>query len=90
VNELYLDDLREKTHRGLVGCTARGLSTGGRIFGYRAVPVESSQKGAKHAGPTRFEQATIEKAAKLPQPRVHPAWVANKLQRLDELLRRDP
>ena len=26
----------------------------------------------------------------LPQPRVHPAWVANKLQQLDELLRRDP
>jgi len=55
VNELYLDDLREKTHRGLVGCTTRGLSTGGRIFGYRAVPVEPSQKGTKHTGSTRFE-----------------------------------
>lgn len=38
----------------------------------------------------RGEQATSEKAAKLPKPRMHPAWVANKLQRLDELLRRDP
>jgi site-specific DNA recombinase len=31
VNELYLDDLREKTHRGLAGRVARGWSAGGRI-----------------------------------------------------------
>jgi hypothetical protein len=36
----------------------------------------------------RDEQAAIEKAAKLPQPRVHPAWVENQLHRLDELLGR--
>lgn len=35
VNELYLDDLRDKTHRGLAGQFARGLSAGGRSFGYR-------------------------------------------------------
>ena len=37
VNELYLDDLRDKTHRGLAGQFARGLSAGGRSFGYRTV-----------------------------------------------------
>jgi site-specific DNA recombinase len=41
MNELYLDDLRDKTHRGLSGRVARGLSAGGRIFGYRTVPASS-------------------------------------------------
>ena len=35
VNELYLDDLREKTHRGLAGQFERGMSAGGRSYGYR-------------------------------------------------------
>jgi DNA invertase Pin-like site-specific DNA recombinase len=55
VNELYLDDLRDKTHRGLAGCATRGLSAGGRIFGYRTVPVEAARRGAKHTAPARFE-----------------------------------
>jgi hypothetical protein len=38
----------------------------------------------------RAEWATIEKASVLPPPRVHPAWVRAKLERLDEWLRRDP
>ena len=38
----------------------------------------------------RAEWATIEKASALPPPRVHPAWVMTKLERLDEWLRRDP
>jgi DNA invertase Pin-like site-specific DNA recombinase len=37
VNELYLDDLREKTHRGLSGQVTRGFSAGRRTFGYRTV-----------------------------------------------------
>jgi DNA invertase Pin-like site-specific DNA recombinase len=55
VNELYLDDLREKTHRGLAGQTTRGLSAGGRIFGYRTVPVETGRRGTKHTASARFE-----------------------------------
>lgn len=55
VNELYLDDLRDKTHRGLAGCATRGLSAGGRIFGYRTVPVEAAPRGTKHTAPARFE-----------------------------------
>ncbi len=38
----------------------------------------------------RAERATLEKASSLPPPRVHPAWVTTKLERLDALLRRDP
>ena len=37
INELYLDDLREKTHRGLAGQFDRGLSADGRSYGYRTV-----------------------------------------------------
>ncbi len=35
VNELYLDDLRDKIHRGMTGQALKGRSTGGRLFGYR-------------------------------------------------------
>lgn len=36
VNELYLDDLREKTHRGMAGQFDRGHHAGGRSYGYRS------------------------------------------------------
>src|SRR5262249_46545632 len=39
VNELYLDDLRDKTHRGMTGRALKGRSTGGRLFGYRTSPT---------------------------------------------------
>lgn len=39
VNELLLDDLREKTLRGQKGQKARGFSVGEATFGYRSEPV---------------------------------------------------
>ena len=39
VNELYLDDLREKTLRGQKGQKARGFMVGEATYGYRSVPV---------------------------------------------------
>jgi len=39
INELYLDDLRKKTMRGLEGQKLRGFSTGERVFGYYTTPV---------------------------------------------------
>ncbi len=38
MNEIYLDDLREKTHRGLAGQAIKGKNCGDRAFGYRHVP----------------------------------------------------
>lgn len=38
----------------------------------------------------RAEQATIEAASVFPRPRIHPAWVMGKLERLDLLLRQNP
>ena len=55
VNELYLDDLRAKTHRGLEGRVARGMSAGGRIFGYRTVAVADDASAGKRDAPARFE-----------------------------------
>ena len=60
VNELYLDDLRDKTHRGLSGSVARGLSAGGRLYGYRTVPVTREAKPSDRGTPARFEVETGE------------------------------
>ncbi len=54
VNELYLDDLREKTHRGLAGQMERGFSAGGKSYGYKTVEaaggrrVEIDEEQAQH------------------------------------------
>jgi hypothetical protein len=39
MNEAYLDDLAEKTHRGLHGQFLRKFSTGGRLYGYATEEV---------------------------------------------------
>ncbi len=39
IGDLYLDDLRDRTKRGLVGRNLAGYSTGGLPLGYRSVPV---------------------------------------------------
>ena len=39
MNETYLDDLAEKTRRGLEGQFLRGFHAGGHLFGYRSEPV---------------------------------------------------
>ena len=40
MGEMYLDDLAEKTHRGLTGQALAGKSAGGIAYGYRSVPIE--------------------------------------------------
>lgn len=42
MNELYLDDLREKTHRGMSGQALKGFNCGGRTYGYQNVPIEDT------------------------------------------------
>lgn len=39
MNDIYIDDLRAKTHRGLSGKARAGRSTGGRVYGYRRKPI---------------------------------------------------
>ncbi len=42
-DSLYLKELGKKTHRGLEGQAQRGKHTGGRVFGYKAVPAEDGK-----------------------------------------------
>ena len=51
MNEIYLDDLREKTHRGLYGQALAGNNTGGRSYGYRHVPIEDPSRLDPHGRP---------------------------------------
>ncbi len=44
MNELYLDDLRDKTHRGQYGKATQGYSAGGSVYGYRRLPIESLER----------------------------------------------
>lgn len=55
MNAIYLDDLAAKTHRGLEGRVVRGMSPGGRLFGYRTVSVPDESHAGKRDAPTRFE-----------------------------------
>ncbi len=41
INEVFLDDLRKKTHRGQSGQVERGFLAGGRSYGYRPVRQEA-------------------------------------------------
>ncbi len=43
-DELFLSDLRDKTRRGMTGAIHRGLSVGGRAFGYRSEPVQDETR----------------------------------------------
>ena len=35
INEIYLDDLKEKTHRGMEGQALKGFNCGGHSYGYK-------------------------------------------------------
>ena len=47
INELYLTDLRKKTHRGQMGQVLRGFSVGSRGYGYTTVPEGESKYDKK-------------------------------------------
>ena len=51
INEQYLVDLSKKTRRGVEGRALKGFHTGGRVFGYRRVPIESKTERDSHGRP---------------------------------------
>ena len=51
VDSLYLEELAKKTFRGVEQLALNGLHTGGRVFGYRGVPIESSTERDSHGRP---------------------------------------
>ena len=51
VDSLYLEELGKKTFRGVEQLALNGLHTGGRVFGYRGVPIESNTERDSHGRP---------------------------------------
>jgi DNA invertase Pin-like site-specific DNA recombinase len=51
VDSLYLKDLAKRTFRGIEQLALNGLHTGGRVFGYRRVPIENSTERDSHGRP---------------------------------------
>jgi len=51
MNEFYLDDLREKTSRGMIGQALKGFHCGGRAYGYRLVPELDARKTDPYGQP---------------------------------------
>lgn len=44
MNEIYLDDLKDKTHRGLSGQALKQFSAGGKSYGYRPVKITDGSR----------------------------------------------
>jgi site-specific DNA recombinase len=44
MNEMFLDDLRDKTHRGLAGQALKKFWAGGKPYGYRLVQVKDATR----------------------------------------------
>jgi site-specific DNA recombinase len=51
VDQLYIKDLSKRTFRGVEQLALKGLHTGGRVFGYRRVPIESATKHDSYGRP---------------------------------------
>lgn len=51
MNEMYLDDLADKTHRGVEGQVLKGYSGGGRAYGYTSEPIEDASNADRYGKP---------------------------------------
>jgi site-specific DNA recombinase len=54
MNEIFLDDLRERVHRGLAGQAMKHYWCGGRPYGYRLRPVLDASKLDVYRQPSRI------------------------------------
>lgn len=51
MNEMFLDDLRDRTHRGMTGQAIKGFNCGGRTYGYKNVPIEDPERKDAYGRP---------------------------------------
>lgn len=51
MNEMYIDDLREKVMRGMTGQAMKGNNVGGRCYGYRHVPQYDHARASPEGQP---------------------------------------
>lgn len=91
MNEMFLDDLAEKTHRGLAGQALKGNNCGGRSYGYKHIPIEDPSRKDEYGRPLIIgarrevdpEQAdAIRKIFKWYSEGYSPRWIAAELNRL--------
>lgn len=54
MNEIFLDDLREKVHRGMEGQALKGRWCGGKPFGYRLRPILDRTRRDAYGQPERI------------------------------------
>ena len=59
VDSLYIKDLAKRTFRGVEHLALNGLHTGGRVFGYRRVPIQSTTERDSYGRP-KIEGVTLE------------------------------
>ncbi len=50
-DEIFAEDLRDKTRRGMMGQIKRGFSAGGRAYGYRSEPIHDPTKKDTYGNP---------------------------------------
>ena len=78
VNELYLDDLREKVKRGMRGVFERGCCPGGKVYGYRTEECEAGKRFAIYEPEARIVREIFSRFAA--------GWSAGRI--VDDLNRR--
>ena len=54
MNDFFLDDLRDKTRRGMVGQVIKGYHGGGRAYGFRLVPEYDPSRKDPYGQPARI------------------------------------
>jgi len=54
MNEIFLDDLRDKTHRGIEGQARKGFWTGGRPYGYRLKLITDPSRMDPYGRPAKI------------------------------------
>ncbi len=88
INEIYLDDLKEKTHRGLEGKALNGKVCGGKSYGYDHIPEEDPARKDPYGRPlivnvhrviNKEEAKVIKKIFEWYAEGRAPRWMANKL-----------
>ncbi len=78
INELYLTDLKKKTHRGQMGQVLRGFAVGCRGYGYTSVPdgeTKYDKKGRLRAD--GFKLVVVPEEARVVQ-RIYRDFIAGK------------
>ncbi len=80
-DEIFAEDLRDKTRRGMMGQIKRGFSAGGRAYGYRSEPMYNAEHqtvGSRRVI-DRAEAAVIQRIFKLYVAGYSPKTIARVL-----------